>query len=72
MLTYKLLNKTKNETVFAYCPNGDENAPGKVAISSNGQGRVLEESKEDFGNRYAFHAIHGIDTSKENGIVAWY
>ena len=72
MLTYKFLNKIENEMVFAYYPNGDENAPGKVAISNNGLGRVVEESREDFGKRYAYHAIHGIDISKEKGTVAWY
>ena len=72
MLTYKFLNKIDGEFVFAYYPNGNQNAPGKVAISSNGKGQVIEESKEDFGKRYAYHAIRGIDTTQESGTVAWY
>lgn len=72
MLTYKLLNKIDGELVYAYYPDGKEDAPGKVAISGNGRGRIIEESKEDFGKRYAYHAIYGIDTTKETGTVAWY
>ena len=72
MLTYKLLNKIDGELVFAYYPEGNENAPGKVAISVNGQGHVIEESKDDFGKRYAYHAVYGIDPTKETGTVAWY
>jgi hypothetical protein len=72
MLTYKYLDTTNGELVFAYYPNGNKVAPGKVAISGTRQGRVIEESKEDFGNRYAYHAIHGIDVTKESGTVAWY
>lgn len=72
MLKYKLLEKIGGELVYAYYPAGNENAPGKVAISGNGQGRVIEESEEDFGKRYAYHAIYGIDLTKEKGTVAWY
>lgn len=72
MLTYKYLHKEDGESVFAYFPNGHEDAPGKVAISDNRKGRVIEESKEDFGNRYAYHAIHGINLGKETGTIAWY
>ena len=72
MLTYKFLYKTENKFVFAYFPNGNEDAPGKIAITSNGDGRVLEESKDDFGKRYAYHAIKGIDTNQKTGTVAWY
>lgn len=72
MLTYKFLNRIDGELVYAYYPNGNEDAPGKVAVSDNGKGRVIEESIEDFGKRYAYHAIKGIDTKKEKGTIAWY
>lgn len=72
MLTYKFLHKKENEAVFAYYPNGNEKAPGKIAFSEQGKGRILEESKEDFGKRYAYHAIRKIDPSKQQGTVAWY
>ena len=72
MLTYKFLYKDSGEYVFAYYPDGKENTPGKVAILGNKQGRVIEESAEDFGKRYAFHAISGIDITKEKGTIAWY
>ena len=72
MLTYKFLNKIEGEFVFAYYPNGNQNEPGKIAISNDGKGRIIEESKADFGKRYAYHAIRGIDTTTESGTVAWY
>lgn len=72
MLTYEYLNKIDGELVFAYYPNGNKDAPGKVAITSNGNGRVVEESKEDFGKRYAYHAIKGINMNQKSGTVAWY
>lgn len=72
MLTYKYLNKQNNEMLFAYYPDGDETAPGQIAITEKGKGRVVEESKEDIGQRYAHHAINKIDPSQKSGTVAWY
>lgn len=72
MLTYKFLQEKENEAVFAYYPNGNENAPGKIAFSIQGKGRILEESKEDFGKLYAYHAMRNIDINKKQGTVAWY
>lgn len=72
MLIYKMLHKKDGESVYAYYPEGNENAPGKVAITGIKQGRVIEESKEDFGKYYAYHAIYGIAPDKEKGTVAWY
>ena len=45
--------------------------PGKVGLSKDGGNRIIEESKEDFGKRYANHALNGIDLSKKRGTVAW-
>lgn len=72
MLTYSFLFEQNDELVFAYYPEGDISMPGKVAITSGGDGRVIEDSKADFGKRYAYHAINGIDISKKSGTVAWY
>lgn len=72
MLKYRFLNNINGESVYAYYPEGNENAPGKVAILGNKQGRVIEESKDDFSKYYAYHAIYGIDTTRETGTVAWY
>ena len=72
MLTYKLLNQIDGELVYAYYPEGNEKAPGKVAIFGDKQGRIIEESPEDFSKYYAHHAVYGIDVTKETGTVAWY
>ena len=72
MLKYKLISKTENEFIYAYYPEGNANVPGIIAISADKKGRVIAESKDDLGKRYAFHAIHGIDVTREDGTVAWY
>lgn len=72
MLTYELLEINGDEYVYIYYPDGNEDAPGKVGISKNGSKRIIEESAQDFGKRYANHALNGIDLSKDSGTVAWY
>ncbi len=72
MLTYVLLEINGDEYVYVYYPDGNMNFPGKVGLSKNGSKRIIEESAQDLGKRYAYHALNGIDISKENGIVAWY
>ena len=72
MLTYKLSSKTKNETIYYYFPNGNEDAPGKISIKPDGTREIVSESKNDFGKRFAFHALHGIDIKSKTGTIAWY
>lgn len=72
MLKYEYLEKVDNGLVFAYYPEGDTSAPGRVVISEKGHGSIVTESAADFGRRYAFHAIKGIDPGKKSGSVAWY
>ena len=72
MLTYEYLNKDGSSSTFVYYPEGNRNAPGIVVIEEAGHGRIVESSKKDFGNRYAFHAIKGIDPAKHSGTIAWY
>lgn len=72
MLTYEFLGIENSESLFAYYPEGNKNAPGKIAVLQDGTGRIIEESSEDFGKRYAYHAINGIDTTRISGTVAWY
>ena len=61
MLTYEYIETQNGEMIFVYYPDGDKNAPGKIALIKQGEGRVIEESSEDIGKRYAYHAIYGID-----------
>ena len=72
MLRYEFIRKVDKGYEYNYFPEGNKNAPGVVFIESKGKGHIIEESSEDFGERYAFHAIRGIDLSKNSGIVAWY
>lgn len=71
MLKYKFFEKTADGTVYEFYPEGNRRAPGKVLIAGN-EGKIIEESKADIGNRYAYHAISGIDRSNREGTVAWY
>ncbi len=72
MLTYKLASKTKYEAIYYYFPNGNEDAPGKIRIKSDGTREIVSESKNDLGKRFAFHALHGIDINSKTGTIAWY
>ena len=73
MLKYKMKSQNDNIFKFFYYPNGNFDAPGEIEVVGNSKsGRVIEQSPEDYGNYYAFHAIHGIDTSTCRGTVAWY
>lgn len=72
MLTYRLLEIDGDEYIYIYYPDGNEKASGKVGLSKNGNKRIIEESDQDFGKRYAYHALHGINITKEYGTVAWY
>ena len=72
MLKYEYLGKVDNGLAFAYYPEGDTSAPGRVIITERGHGSIVTESTADFGRRYAFHAIKGIDPGKNTGTVAWY
>ncbi|MCI8632510.1 MAG: hypothetical protein HFE64_03375 [Lachnospiraceae bacterium] len=72
MLKYKLLEKVGKEFIYAYYPEGKETSAGIVGISESGNKRLISESEADFGGRYAYHAMSGINTDKESGTVAWY
>lgn len=72
MLTYILSEINGDEYIYIYYPDGNKNAPGKVGLSKGGEKRIIEESAQDFGRRYARHALSGIDMSRESGTVAWY
>lgn len=72
MLKYKFEKEEKNEKVYIFFPEGNEDAPGKVVFGNDGTRKILEDSKEDFKQIYAMHALSGIDTNKKEGIVAWY
>lgn len=72
MLKYEFLEKIDDEYVYAYYPDGNKNAPGKVGVKESGEKRIIEESDEDFGKRYAHHALKSIDVTEKSGTIAWY
>lgn len=72
MLTYILSEVIGDEYVYIYYPEGNKDAPGKVGLSKARDKRIIEESTQDFGKRYAHHALNGIYISRESGTVAWY
>ena len=72
MVRYKYLGRSAEGLLYAYYPEGREAAPGIIVITQKGSGRIVSESKEDFGKRYAHHAIRGIDPERKTGTVAWY
>ena len=72
MLTYSLLSINKNEYIYLYYPNGNIDAPGKISIKSDGTRRIICESADDIGQRYANHALRSIDINRTSGTIAWY
>lgn len=37
--------------MYIYYPDANEEVPGKVGLSKNGNKRIIEESEQDFGKR---------------------
>ena len=72
MLRYEFLYKTEEGLVFSYFPENSTENPGRVLLTEKGVGRIIAEAKDDFGKRYAIHAIKGIDITQKSGVVAWY
>lgn len=71
MLKYRIVNRENGRNVYEYCPDGD-GRPGLIAIHDNGQREIIEDSPDDFKGIYRGHAFCGIDTTKDDGTVAWY
>jgi hypothetical protein len=72
MLVYKLESYQNGCRIYVYFPEGEIDAPGKVALYDDGTGEILETSERDVKNIYAHHALSGIDKEKTTGTVAWY
>jgi len=72
MLTYKLIFQENGVLWYAFYPEGDETAAGIVEFVNGEPTRIVQESKNDFGHRYAYHAYYGIDLTRETGTIAWY
>lgn len=72
LLIYKFVEETKDGILYLYYPEGKQSAPGKVCLIKKGEGAIVEESREDFGGYYAYHAIRGIELTKKTGTIAWY
>ena len=71
MLEYKRILDENGLMRYEYYPNGDVNASGVVEFKNGEPVRVVQESSLDVKMYYAIHALHGIDTTKEYGTVAW-
>ena len=73
MLTFRLLERTSEYSIYEYYPDGNKQ-PGKVIFYSDGRKDILELSEvesEEFC-RYAIHALNDIpDLGKDSGTIAW-
>lgn len=79
MLTLKLIELNDEMVTYKYYPEGNEKYPGKVALNLRTKEKIfLKDSSEDFGKRYASHALGRIEEYnlngefKKEGVVAWY
>ncbi|MBY6846712.1 hypothetical protein HYI19_18130 [Clostridium botulinum] len=79
MVTLKLIELTSDMVTYEYFPEDNRNYPGKVALDLKTNKRIfLKDSAEDFGKRYAAHALRLIEEYNSNGefkkegLVAWY
>lgn len=79
MLTLNLIELSDDMVIYEYYPEDNKRYPGKVALNLKTKERIfLEESSNDFGKRYAAHALRRIEEYSLNGefkidgLVAWY
>lgn len=72
MLKYKRISNENGIMRYEFYPEGDITATGVVEFSSEGEPKLIKDSPKDVKGYFSTHALYGIDTSKENGTVAWY
>ena len=79
MVLIKLIYLSDEYVEYTYYPEKDMKAEGIVRFYRKTKERkFVKESKEDFGKRYAAHALGRIEEYQEKGsfleedIVAWY
>lgn len=78
MLKYKLVESNNDLLTYHYNLAKDEK-PGEVTINrTSGQAKVVKQSENDFGNRFAFKLLGRLieffkeGEFKEEGAIAWY
>lgn len=72
MLTYVLKDIVNEIKSYYFYPEGNKNAEGIVSINTRtGDKRIDLDSPDDVKGYYAYHALCGIDLSKNNGTIAW-
>lgn len=78
MLKYKLVKSNNDLLTYHYNLAKDE-TPGEVTINkASGQAKVVKQSENDFGNRFAFKLLGRLTEFfkegefKEEGAIAWY
>jgi hypothetical protein len=69
MLTYKRIYVSENTVRYEFYPEGTGDAG--IVEFVNGEGKITQNSKDDFESFYASHALQ-IDLNTENGSIAWY
>ena len=69
MLTYQRIYSDKNMIRYEFYPEGAGEAG--VVEFVNGEGRIIQNSKDDFDSFYASHALQ-IDLNTEKGTIAWF
>lgn len=72
MLKYKRISAKAGVMRYEFYPDGNTNAPGVVEFEHGKDPKLVSQSDADVKMYYAIHALHGIDTTKESGTVAWY
>ena len=78
MVYFKLIELNEDSVIYEYYPENKREYPGVIVINRNRDDIKITESEEDFGKRYAFHALRVIeqyiehDDFKEESMTAWY
>lgn len=72
MISYRRIVNTQNLKRYEYYPNGNTSAPGIVEFTEGEPPKLIKESSEDVKMYFAVHALNGIDTTTESGVVAWH
>ena len=74
MVYFKLIELNEHSVIYEYYPENKRDYPGVIVINRNRDDIKITESEEDFGKRYAFHALRVIehDDFTEEGMEDWY
>ncbi len=71
MLTFELESCENGRYVYVYYPDGNKDAPGRVALYEDDKREIISDSKDDVQGYYRGHALWGIPVGKKSGTVAW-